>query len=207
MTWARNTLIIRSWWTGRPWKVNINKQATNQSSSPCFVPWPVSLSELFQKELVVLDMTVPGFTAVNGWLLFCLSFSKWNPKKGKSILHQRDHLPPGQTQRLLWPQGDACCLLSLDQWVNLCGKARRRELGESFWSRKGIFGRIFQKHDKLSRSCDLRLPHKLIWGTLWLVQWWSILFPNPYSQVLLTEPSTFSKSCKSHQWNCFVDEK
>lgn len=82
MTWARNTLVIISWWTGRPWKVNINKQATNQSSSPCFVPCPVSLSELFQKELVVLDMTVPDLQLSMADFFFIYLFQSGTQKKG-----------------------------------------------------------------------------------------------------------------------------
>lgn len=155
--------------------------------------------------MLVVLLPVPGFTVVNGWLVFHLIFFKVKPKtRGRSFPSRETTFLQGRLKSLLWPQRDACCVPSLDQWVNLWGVARK-----AWWAfliKKRDFWSIFQK---LSWDCDLRLPQKLVWGTLWSVQWWYILFSKFYSLALLMGPSTLSKSYESHQWNCdhFVDEK
>lgn len=134
-------MVIISWWTGRPWKVNINKLSIKLFSLFC----------LFSFIFRAVPEGAGGSYYACAWFYSCwwpTSFSsiffKVKPKKrGKTILHQRHQLPPGQTQKLFWPQRDVCCLPSLDQWVlgisSIWGIARRGKLGESFSSRKGIF--------------------------------------------------------------------
>jgi len=57
MTWTRNTLIMISQPKVRPWK-------KNRCSFLSFLPCPVSLSDLFQKQMVILVVPVPGFMPV-----------------------------------------------------------------------------------------------------------------------------------------------
>lgn len=88
--------------------------------------------------------------------------------------------------------------------------ARKGELGEPFLStklrRKGISCNVFQRHGHLSHGYDVGLYHKLLWGTLCLVQWWNI--SSSFSQVPLTESCAFAKCCEIYQWSwdTFVDK-
>lgn len=193
-----------------PWKVNINNQSINALSLLFYLAQfhfqSCSRSSwwLFLCLCLVLHLLITGF--------FLVYFFKVEPRRAKTILLQRDCPPLGHTQRLLWLQRDAR-LLSLDRWVNLQGMARKGQLGEFFLlrkvRRKGIPWNVFQRQSKLSCGCDVRLHHKLLWGTLCLGQQWNILFSNSYAQVSLAEPCAFAKCCEVYQWSCdaFVDEK